>query len=108
MPSTDPELPEPLRGDAMAIVAAFQRARERHGFEGGELRSAVETFVRTSYGLGLPPERMLVLLKRVVREHALSGVNAWFRTVMTERAASWGIDAYFRISGQLEADLPSS
>lgn len=101
MSSVDPELPEPLRRDAAAIVAAFQRARERHAFEGAELRTVVETFVRTAQRLAVPPERMLVLLKHVVREQALSGVNAWFRTVMTERAASWAIDAYFRISGRL-------
>ena len=107
MSIVDPELPEPLRRDASAIVAAFQRARERHGFEGEELRSVVEAFVRTAHRLELRPERMLVLLKRVVREHALDGVNAWFRTVMTERAASWGIDGYFRIAGQIDEDLPS-
>src|SRR5688500_10085980 len=77
MSSVDPELPEPLRRDADAIVAAFQRARDRHEFEGEELRKVVEAFVRTSHRLELPPERMLVLLKRVVREHALDGVNAW-------------------------------
>ena len=106
MPSADPELPEPLRRDAAAIVAAFQQARERHAFEGAELRTVVEAFVRTAHGLAHPPERMLVLFKRVVREDALRGVNAWFRTVMTERASSWAIDAFFRISGQIGDDPP--
>lgn len=107
MPTLDPDLPEPLRRDAVAIVAAFQRARDRRGFESEELRTVVEGFVRAAHRLELPPERMLVLLKRVVREEALAGVNAWFRTVMTERSASWGIDAYFRITGQLDADPPA-
>lgn len=94
----EPELPEALRGDADTIVAAFQQARERRAFESPRLRAVVEAFTVTAFRLELPPERILVLLKGVVRNRALDGVNAWFRTVMTERASAWAIDAYFRVS----------
>jgi hypothetical protein len=93
--SSDSELPDPLRRDAAAIVAAFQRARADHAFEDPSLRAAVETFARTAHELEMPPERLLVALRRVVHGQALTGVNAWFRTVMSERAAAWAIDAYF-------------
>jgi hypothetical protein len=58
------------------------------------LRRAVVEYTRAMRGSGLRPERVLVLLKQVLRE-AGTGVEPPRRRALTERATNWCITAYF-------------
>jgi hypothetical protein len=89
------ELPDALRGAADIVIGAFARAAEHREFEDPALRESVEAFAVSTKRDGIPPERLVVLLKHLVRNEALPTMNEWFRGVLTDRAVSWGIRAYF-------------
>jgi hypothetical protein len=79
------------------IVAAVARAREANEFTDPRLRAAVEQCAMRCRELGIPPEQMLVKLKALLRETALTEVGEWFRGVLSDRIIVWAIEAYYGV-----------
>jgi hypothetical protein len=108
--------PRELRDDVLRAVAHTASAIEREAAldsgrddaplsasgTDGRLRSAVVSYTRAMRRSGLPPERVVVLVKQLLRE-AGSGVEPPLRRALAERATRWCIAAYFE---DAHADSP--
>ncbi|HEU4640872.1 MAG TPA: hypothetical protein VFS44_00365 [Gemmatimonadaceae bacterium] len=83
--------------DAAEIVRAIDAAQRTRNFASTHLRAVVAAYARNARAAGVPPERLLVAVKTLVRDVALAEMNDWFRGVLTDRAVAWTIEAYFDI-----------
>jgi hypothetical protein len=81
-----------------AIIEALRVARATRNWRTPELRSAIERYATQARAIAYPPERLIVELKALLREDALAHMGDWFRDVLTDRAVTWAVEAYFRIS----------
>ena len=82
--------PDPLR-------RALADAGRKRSYEGPELRDAVSRFAGDARSDGLPPERVLILVKQLVDEHAHTGLSEWWRVVLTDRVVRWAVEGYYRL-----------
>jgi hypothetical protein len=114
----EPRESRELRDDVLRAVARAASAIEREATLGSgsdasprfspgpeidrRLRSAVVAYTRAMHRSGLPPERVVVLVKQLLRE-AGSGVEPADRRALAERATRWCIAAYFE---DTHADAP--
>jgi hypothetical protein len=91
-----------------AIRRALADAAHTRDYESDELRDAVAQFASDLRGTGFPPERVLVVVKQVVDEYALTGVSGWWRSILTDRFVRWAVEGYYRIDlgGQSSTDRP--
>lgn len=69
-----------------SLIGELQESRE-------ELRRAVRAFTRELRRQAVPPERMLIELKQLVRDTSIS--RAPYPQQLMEQVVSWGIDAYY-------------
>ena len=79
------------------IVRALDAAQARRTFEPDESRAAVEQCARAARAAGVLPEKLIVELKRVMRDVALPEMRTWYRSVMTDRVIVWAIEAFYGI-----------
>lgn len=86
-----------FRADSAEITRALDAARATRSFASSELREAVARCARNARAGRLPPERLIVAVKAVVRDVGMEGVGEWFRDVVTDRAVAWAIEAYYDI-----------
>ncbi|HEX6534386.1 MAG TPA: hypothetical protein VF041_07305 [Gemmatimonadaceae bacterium] len=84
-------------GDAARVVRAIEAAQRTHAFASPELRDAIARYARSARDAGLPPERLIVGVKVLVRDVALPEMRDWFRGVLTDRAVAWAIEAYYEL-----------
>jgi hypothetical protein len=82
-----------LRAQVEALHDALIQAREGRAYDAARLRDAVAAVARAARNEQVPPERLIVLLKRLTRDHALSHLSEWWRAVLNDRFVRWGIEA---------------
>ena len=82
---------------AAAVVRAIEEAQRTRTFASAELRDAIGRYARSARDAGVPPERLIVAVKMLVRDVALAEMREWFRGVLTDRAVAWAIEAYYDI-----------
>ena len=60
-----------------------------------ELRTSVTAYVRHLRDEGVPPERMLVLVKSTLRESTPADLDALEARALMEDVVRWSVDAYY-------------
>lgn len=93
-----------------AIRRALATAADTRDYDCEALRDAVAQFASDLRGTGLPPERVLVVVKQVVDDYSLTGMSDWWRSIITDRFVRWAVEGYYRIDlgGQSSTDRPPS
>lgn len=84
----------------MEIVRLLDAAQTRRGFDTTDAQAAVEHCARDARAAGVLPEKLIVELKRLVRDVALPEMRTWYRSVLTDRVIVWAIEAFYGISGE--------
>ena len=87
-----------FRTHCAEIVRELDAAQARRNFDTGEARSAVEQCARAARAAGVPPEKLIVELKALMRDVALPEMRTWYRSVMTDRVIVWAIEAFYGIA----------
>jgi len=86
-----------FRAHCMEIVRLLDAAQTRRGFDTRDAQAAVEQCARDARAAGVLPEKLIVELKRLMRDVALPEMRAWYRSVLTDRVIVWAIDAFYGI-----------
>jgi len=84
-----------LRAQVDTLHGALVQAREGGEYDTAQLRDEVAAVATAARDEHVPPERLLVLLKRLTRDDALDRVGEWWRCVLADRFVRWGIEAYY-------------
>jgi hypothetical protein len=79
------------------IRAALAAAATNRTYESRELRDAVSQFAADLHAHGVPPERMLIVVKQLADDNSLTGVSDWWRSIVTDRLVRWAVEGYYRI-----------
>jgi hypothetical protein len=87
-----------FRAQCAEIVRVLDEAQARRNFETGDARAVVEQCAREARAAGVLPEKLIVELKKLMREVALPEMRTWYRSVLTDRVIVWAIEAYFGIA----------
>jgi len=80
-----------------AIRAALAVAATTRNYDSRELRDAVSQFAADLHAGGVPPERVLIVVKQLADESSLTGVSDWWRSIVTDRLVRWAVEGYYRI-----------
>ena len=86
-----------FRNHCVEIVRALDAAQARKTLETGEPRAAVEECARAARAAGVLPEKLIVELKKLMRDVALPEMRTWYRSVLTDRVIVWAIEAFYGI-----------
>lgn len=90
------------------IRAALAAAATTRNYESRELRDAVSQFAAELHANGVPPERVLIVVKQLADDSSLTGVSDWWRSIVTDRLVRWAVEGYYRIDlGSPPADAGS-
>ena len=81
----------------MEIVRLLGAAQTQRGFDTTDAQAAVKQCARDARAAGVLPEKLIVELKRLMRDVALPEMRAWYRSVLTDRVIVWAIDAFYGI-----------
>jgi hypothetical protein len=81
--------------DAHLALAESQRASEATRALHDQLHASVSAYAHVLRTLGVPPERMLVLVKSCVEETTLSTLEPADVRDLMARAVRWGIEGYY-------------
>ena len=81
----------------MEIVRLLDAAQTRRGFDTADAQAAVEQCARDARAAGVLPEKLIVELKRLMRNVALPEMRVWYRSVLTDRVIVWAIEAFYGI-----------
>lgn len=84
-----------LEAERARLLAAIGRSREERTFTDPGIREAARDYGRAARSAGVPPERLVISLKRLTEDKELLQIRDWFRRVMTDRVIVWAIDAYY-------------
>ena len=86
--------------DVLARAAALSSMADRTVVESAalsaQLRASVSAYVRHLRADGVPSEKMLVLVKTVVREATPPELDAYEARALMEAVVRWSVDAYFQ------------
>ena len=93
-----------FRTHCAEIVRTLDAAQAQRNFDTIDARAAVATCARASRAAGVLPEKLIVELKRLMRDVALPEMRAWYRSVLTDRVIVWAIEAFYGI----EPDDPTA
>jgi hypothetical protein len=85
------------RQEEAAVRSAFRDANESRDYNTPRLPEAVTALAIAARTTGMPPERLLVLLKDIVADRQLLTVSPWWRGILTDRVVRWGIEAYYGV-----------
>ena len=88
-----------FRAHCAEIVRELDAAQAKRSFETVDARSAVEQCARAARAADVPPEKLIVELKALMRDVALPEMRAWYRSVLTDRVIVWAIEAFYEIDG---------
>ena len=80
-----------------AIRAALAAAAATRNYESRDLREAVSQFAADLHANGVPPERMLIVVKQLADDSSLTGVSDWWRSIVIDRLVRWAVEGYYRI-----------
>ena len=86
-----------FRAHCAEIVRELDAAQAKRNFDTGEAREAVEQCARAARAAGVLPEKLIVELKKLMRDVALPEMRAWYRSVLTDRVIVWAIEAFYGI-----------
>ena len=89
-----------FRAHCMEIVRLLDAAQTRRGFDTTDAQAAVEQCARDARAAGVLPEKLIVELKRLMRDVALPEMRVWYRSVLTDRVIVWAIEAFYGIGGE--------
>lgn len=109
MPLAEPEFlaGTVFRAHCAEIVRALDAAQAKRSFESGDARTAVEECARAARRAGVAPEKLIIELKKLMRDVALPEMRTWYRSVLTDRVIVWAIEAFYEIDdGAPGADQP--
>ena len=97
MPATPlpPEMPAGLRPEWDVLQCALGHARSTRDYRPASLHRPTSDFARAARQLGVPPETLLVALKRVAVEEGLEGHFDRWRELLVARLVRWGIESYY-------------
>jgi hypothetical protein len=84
-----------FRDRAQPILGAVTHRRQDGAIPKGEARAAVDAFAARLRADGVPPERMLVLVKAAVRDSAPGVLDQAQLHALTEDVVRWSIEAYY-------------
>jgi hypothetical protein len=87
-----------FRTHCIEIVRLLDAAQTRRSFDTSDARVAVEQCARDARAAGVLPEKLIVELKRLMREVALPEMRSWYRSVLTDRVIVWAIEAFYGIA----------
>ena len=96
-----------FRAHCAEILRALDAAQAKRSFEAGEARAAVEDCARAARAAGVPPEKLIVQIKTLMREVALPEMRAWYRSVLTDRVIVWAIEAFYEIDDRASGTKPA-
>jgi hypothetical protein len=99
MATTEPEFfaSDAFRAKCAEIVRALDAAQAKRHFDASEARAAVEECARAARAAEVPPEKLIVELKKLMRDVALPEMRTWYRSVLTDRVIVWAIEAFYNI-----------
>jgi len=86
-----------FRAHCAEIVRVLDAAQAQRTFDSSDARAAVAQCARAARAAGALPEKLIVELKKLMREVALPEMRAWYRSVLTDRVIVWAIEAYYGI-----------
>lgn len=81
-----------------AIRSALTAAATTRNYDSRELRDAVSQFAADLHANGIPPERVLIVVKQLADDSSLTGVSDWWRSIVTDRLVRWAVEGYYRIN----------
>jgi hypothetical protein len=84
--------------DHAALRDELHRAHADRNYAAPELRTTVRALAANAHQRGETPERMLIALKGIFDDGAVSGLSTWWRSIMRDRVVRWAIEAYFDVS----------
>ena len=82
-------------GRASALLAGSEAALQESLAVRAQLRAAVTAYVHRLHADGEPPERVLVLVKRAVRDAVPAEFSLADEEQLVSDAVRWSIEAYF-------------
>jgi hypothetical protein len=86
-----------FRAHCAEIVRALDAAQAHRHFDTGDARAAGAACARAAHAAGVLPEKLIIALKRLMRDVALPEMRAWYRSVLTDRVIVWAIEAFYGI-----------
>jgi len=91
---------EAMRGKVSALHADLLALRESdrdRDREVVQLRPAVGAVAIQARMADVPPERLLIVLKRLTDSFAVAHLRPWHRATLGERFVQWGIASYYQV-----------
>lgn len=88
-------MPAGLRPEWDVLQCALGHARLTRDYRLASLHRPTSDFARAARRLGVPPETLLVTLKRVAVEKGLEGHFDRWRELLVARLVRWGIESYY-------------
>ena len=88
-------MPAGLRPEWDVLQSALGHARSTRDYRSASLHRPTSDFARAARQLGVPPETLLVVLKRVAVEEGLEGHSDRWRELLVARLVRWGIESYY-------------
>jgi len=88
-------MPAGLRPEWDVLQSALAHARSTRDYRPASLHRPTSDFARAARRLGVPPETLLVALKRVAVEEGLEGHSDRWRELLVARLVRWGIESYY-------------
>ena len=96
-----------FRAQCAEIVRVLDAAQANRSFDSAEVRTAVEQCARAAHAAGALPEKLIIELKKLMRDIALPEMRTWYRAVLTDRVIVWAIEAYYGIEDQGPSTEPA-
>ncbi len=88
------------RAELAAITEALIAGRLDNRADARLLREVVRSYALHAREDRVPPERLLVALKQVVREVAQQDASDAYRVIYTDRVIAWAIESYYGLDGR--------
>jgi hypothetical protein len=88
-------MPAGLHPEWDVLQSALGHARLTRDYRPASLHRPTSDFARAARRLGVPPETLLVVLKRVAVEEGLEGHSDRWRELLVARLVRWGIESYY-------------
>jgi hypothetical protein len=78
-----------------ALRRTLRLAKLTRDYRSDSIQNATIAFATVARRLDVPPETLLVLLKRAAVDDGLSGLSDFWREVIVSRLVRWGIEGYY-------------
>jgi hypothetical protein len=92
-----PESIDELRPIWAALVRALRAAKRDRNYEPRSLREPTVELAIIARRYEVPPETLLVLIKRAAYDQGLDGMSDYWRELLISRLVRWSIEAYYGV-----------